>query len=287
MFFYKSLMPIARQLATGLSFLMLCASCSSAPKELRLEPNSAAITGDLGEYVEVVPGTYTFSESHENIMILETHIKFRVKKALPPTKDVESLSLDVLTNDAMPVPGLDKFKLEGYFSSSLDPLRAALKTGTGEVILPLYMDGNRDAALTAVEEHQADAKKFAVTGALSDAEKPEAATASSASSESSANTEDCDKFLTDFEEYVTSYAALAAKMAKNPADMSIMSEYADMATKAQEMQQNKPDACEANAAFVKRYTRIVTKMTKAAAAQTAGMASQAASAAKMMEQMGK
>ena len=279
------LMPIARNLAASLLGLMLCASCSSAPKELRLDPSSTAITGDLGEYVEVVPGTYTISESHENIMVLETHVKFRVKKALPATKDVESLSLDVLTGTAMPVPGLDKFKLEGYYSSSLDPLRAALKTGTGEVILPLYMDGNRDAALAAVEAHQTDAKKFAVTGALSNAEESEAASASAESS--SSNAQDCDKFLTDFEQYVGSYVALATKMAKNPADLSLMTEYTEMAAKAQEMQQDKPDACEADAAFMKRYTRIMAKMTKAAAVQTTGMAKQAASAAALMANMEK
>ena len=283
---YDAFLLVVRNLTAGLMGLTLCAACSSAPKELRLEPGSATITGELGEYVEVVPGTYTVSESHENIMVLETHVKFRVKKALPSTKDVESISLDVLTGDAMPVPGLNKFKLEGYFSSSLDPLRAALKTGTGEVVLPLYMNGNRDAALAAVESHQADAKKFAVTGALSDAEKLEAASTSSAT-ESSSDPKECDKFLTDFEKYVGSYAALATKMAKNPADLSLMTEYSDMTTKAQGMQQDKPDACATNAAFMKRYARIMARMSRAAAAQTAGMTNQAASAAKLMEQMGK
>lgn len=262
---------IVRNLAAGFLGLMLCASCSSAPKELKLEPSSATITGELGEYVEVMPGTYTVAESNVNVMVLETHVKFRVKKVLPASKDVESLSLDVLTADAMPVSGLSKFKLEGYFSSSLDPLRSALKTGTGEVVLPLYMDGNRDAALEAVEMHEADAKKFAVTGALSNTEQPEAAS-TSAKDTDSGNAQDCDKFLTDLEAVVSSYAALATKMAKNPLDVSILSEYAEMATKAQEMQQDKPDACEANAAFMNRYARIMTKMTKAAAAQTAGMA---------------
>lgn len=283
---YDAFLPVVRNLTAGLMGLTLCAACSSAPKELRLEPDSATITGELGEYVEVAPGTYTVSESHENVMVLETHVKFRVKKALPSTKDVESISLDVLTGDAMPVPGLNKFKLEGYFSSSLDPLRAALKTGTGEVVLPLYMDGNRDAALAAVESHQADAKKFAVTGALSDAKKPEAASTSSAT-ESSSDPKECDKFLTDFEKYVGSYAALATKMVKNPADLSLMTEYSDMTTKAQEMQQDKPDACATNADFMKRYARIMARMSRAAAAQTAGMTNQASSAAKLMEQMGK
>ena len=91
---------------------------------------------------------------------------------------------------------------------------------------------------------------------------------------------DCDKFLTDYEEFVDSYAAVAAKYAKNPNDMTIMTEYSEMATKSQEMQGNKPDACEADEAFMKRYTRIAAKMTKAAAAQAAG-------SAKMMEQMSK
>lgn len=91
---------------------------------------------------------------------------------------------------------------------------------------------------------------------------------------------DCDKFLTDYEEFVDSYAAVAAKYAKNPSDLTIMKEYSEMATKSQEMQGNKPDACEADAAFMKRYTRIAAKMTKAAAAQAAG-------SAKMMEQMSK
>ena len=266
------LMPIARNLAASLLGLMLCASCSSAPKELRLDPSSTAITGDLGEYVEVLPGTYTVSTSHESIRALEIQVKFRVKKALPATKDVESLSLDVLTGDAMPVPGLDKFKLEGFFSSSLDPLRAALKTGTGEVVLPLYMDGNREDALEAVGKHQADAKEFAITGALSDVEKPE--TASTSATIGTGKTKDCDKYLTDFDALMTSYASITSKMAKNPLDVTILSEYSDMATKLQEMENDKPDACNGNAAFAKHYARIMAKMSQAAAAQTTGLAKQ-------------
>lgn len=111
--------------------------------------------------------------------------------------------------------------------------------------------------------------------AVAEETKPEAADATS----SSANA-DCEKFLTDYEQFVDSYAVVAAKFAKSPTDMSIMSEYTEMATKAQEMQGNKPDACEADAAFMKRYLRIAAKMSKAAAAQAAG-------SAKMMEQMSK
>lgn len=280
----NSFLSIVRSLAAGLVGLTLCAACSSAPKELRLESNSATITGELGEYVEVVPGTYTVSASHENIMVLETRVKFRVKKALPANKDVESLSMDVLTSDAMPIPGLDKFKLQGYLSSGLDPLRAALKTGTGEVILPLYMDGNRDAALAAVETHQTDAKKFAVTGALNEKEKSEAA-GSSSTAQHNSNPKDCNQFLTNLETVVASYSSLATKMSKNPLDLTMMSEFTDIATKAQEMQQDKPDACEADAAFIKRYTQIMTNMTKAAAIQTAGMAKQTASAVELISKM--
>lgn len=267
-------LPTARNLATGLVTILLCIACSSAPKELRLDPISATITGDLGEYVEVMPGTYTVSASHENVMVLETHVKFRVKKALPSTKDVESLSLDVLTSDAMPVPGLDKFKLEGYFSSSLDPLRAALKTGTGEVVLPLYMDGDRDAALAAVEAHQAEAKKFAVTGTLND--KGKASADISTDDGGTGNAGDCDKYLADFDAVMTSYASIARKMAKNPLDATLLSEYADLTTKLQDIESDKPDACNGNEAFAKHYARIMAKMSQVAAAQTKGLAKQQA-----------
>lgn len=279
-------LPIVRNLLAGLLGLMLFASCSSAPKELQLSAGSAIITGDLGEYVEVVPGTYTVSESHENIMVLETHVKFRVKKALPPTRDVESLSMDVLTGDAMPVPGLDKFELKGWFSSSLDPLRAALKTGTGEVVLPLYMDGDHDAALSAVEAHQEEAKQFAVTGSLSD--KKEVSASTSPSEEGTGNAEDCDKYLADFDALMTSYATIARKMSKNLLDVTVLSEYADMTTKLQEMENDKPDACNGNEAFAKHYARIMAKMSKAAAAQTTGLAKQQASnMGAMLESMSK
>ena len=283
---YTIFPSIFRNLTAGLLALILCASCSSAPKELRLSANSAILAGELGEYVEVVPGTYTVSESHENIMVLETHVKFRVKKALPADKDVKSISLDVLTADAMPVPGLDKFSLEGWFDSRLDPLRSAMKAGTGEVVLPLYMEGNRDAALEAVEAHEADASKFAVTGALSDTEKASASV--STDEENTGNTEDCDKYLAHFDALMTSYATIAKKMATNPMDLSIISEYADMTTKLQEMGQDKPGACEGNKAFAKHYARIMAKMSQAAAAQTTGMAKQQASTmGAMLESMSK
>lgn len=282
----RSFLSVTRNLAAGFLALLLCASCSSAPKELRLSANSAILAGDLGEYVEVVPGTYTVSESHENIMVLETHVKFRVKKALPAGKDVKSLSLDVFTADAMPVPGLDKFTLEGWFDSRLDPLRAALKTGTGEVVLPLYMDGNRDAALEAVEAHEADARKFAVTGALSDMESASASV--STETENPSNSEDCDQYLAHFDALMTSYAHMANKLSKNPLDLSILAEYADLTTKLQEMGQDKPAACEGNQAFAKHYARIMAKMSQAAAAQTTGTAKQQASTmGAMLESMSK
>lgn len=284
---YNNFLPISRNLATGLLSLMLCTACSSEPKELPLEPASAAITGEMGEYVEVVPGMYTISSSDKYGAALETRIKVRIKKALPANKEAESLSLDILNGNTMPVAGLKKFEVDGFKAyNELESLNSLLRTGTGEIILPFYMGGNKDDAAESVEAHQVEAKKFAVAGMLRDKAKEEAAS-TSASTENSSDPEDCDKFLTDFEKYVGSYAALANKMAKNPADLSLMTEYTAMATKAQEMQQDKPDACATDAAFMKRYTCIMAKMTKAAAVQTAGMANQAASAAKLMEQMGK
>lgn len=123
-----------------------------------------------------------------------------------------------------------------------------------------------------------------VIGSASSAESEENATISATeigSNESiTSSTEDCDKFLSDYEAYADSYTALAAKYAKNPADISVMQEYTDMAAKAQEMQENKPDVCGGNKDFYKRYSLITAKVSKAAAVQ-------AQSSAKIMEQLSK
>ena len=141
------------------------------------------------------------------------------------------------------------------------------------------------ASCSKSEEAKTEASAAVETEAsLSDStatsESPAAEEVATAETASAGSAEDCDKFLTDYEEFATSYAALSAKFAQNPSDMSIMTEYGEMATKAQEMQTNRPDACQSNAAFLKRYTSIAAKVSKAAAAQAAG-------SAKLMEQMAK
>ena len=206
----RSFLSVTRNLAVGLAFLLLGASCSSEPKELRLEPGSATITGDLGEYVEVVPGTYTVSVSDKYATALETRIKIRVKKALPADKEAESLSLDVLNGTELPIAGLKKFQIDGFKSyNDLESLNSLLKTGTGEIILPFYMPGSPGEASESMEAHQAEAKKFAVAGMLRAKEKEETASADTSPETSSSNTQDCDKFLTDFEKYVGSYGCLS------------------------------------------------------------------------------
>lgn len=260
--------------------LTLCASCSSAPKELRLGPGSAAITGELGEYVEVVSGIYKVSPSTESSQSLETQIKLRVKKAMTGNKEVESLSLNVLDGVAMPVAGLKEFEVggSGYYEAELAPLRSLLKTGAGDIIVRFHMSGDRDDALETIGEHANEAKKFAVAGMLRVTEKAEETALTTASGEqSNGKPEDCDKYLAHFDALMTSYAHIATKLSKNPLDLSILAEYADMTTNLQDLEKDKPTACNGNQAFAKHYARIVAKMSKAAAAQTKGMAKQQSS----------
>ena len=77
------------------------------------------------------------------------------------------------------------------------------------------------------------------------------------------SSQDCDKFIKDYEEFVNSYIAVLKKYKANPTDASIIGEYAQMATKATEMQTGASNCTDAK--YATKLMTLSTKIANAAA----------------------
>lgn len=73
----------------------------------------------------------------------------------------------------------------------------------------------------------------------------------------------CDKFLSDYEEFMTSYVSFLKKYEKNPNDPFLIADYAKMTAKMSKFEDENPDDCENDPAFAAKYAKISMKVAEA------------------------
>lgn len=86
-------------------------------------------------------------------------------------------------------------------------------------------------------------------------------TSSSPSASSDANASDCDKFIANYEEFVTSYVEVLKKYKANPTDATILSEYSELSQKAAEMSKQSKDCTDSK--YSLKLLELSQKITKA------------------------
>lgn len=226
-------------------------SCGSGtPEVATVKPSTVKISGDLEGYVEVVQGEYEIVEDFNGKMSIKV-------KALKPMPEEElagyyfELSASVLGENGSPVSGVNEFKAD---YGSREKLAGILRKGSGEITVQLESFGYM------AEFHADKVKTFTVSSTKTAESKPEASNSSDKSA--SAGSEDFDKLLDQYEDYVDQYIVIAKKMKQG--DAGAMEEYAGLLETTQEMSETVEDAKgEMSLEQSTRLLNIHTKMAKA------------------------
>jgi len=284
----------------GLTLLTGCGCGSSVKKEqVKFEmpdpPKMSltavqAIEGPLAGYMEAVPGDYELELKKETTGITigyegSISIKFRFTQSIevPEGRGYNrfgpSLDGNVLDQQGRP---LDM----GLSFGDMSELATYLKKGSGEEWLKFRFYIREDIKtygktedeikkqVDSYLENLAKAKQVRILSEIIP-ERFENKTSSSSGSSSSSDDQsksattsssggsgDCDKFLKQYEEFITEYVKVLKKYKNSPTDMSIMADYTRLMTKASEWNEY-PDDCGDDAAFVAKYTAMTMRITQA------------------------
>lgn len=276
--------------------LLPFAGCHSAEKavELPAAPTAAisvqaepAVSGDLSDFVEIVPGAYQVSVSKQDGDSYETTVKVKVRLVKATTIKAgqgynnygPELTARLLDASGAPIDGANNLFTSASFDGNLAPL---LKQGKGEEWLTFHVtqsfSGYSEETKAALPAKATQflaalqgAKKISLTSkivvetfedkAAGGTASAAAATGNDSESESDEGNSggDCDAFLTGYEEYVNDYMALAKEMQADPTNAALLSKYSAMSMKAAQWA-GKAKGCENDPDFQAKYTALSTKM---------------------------
>ena len=244
---------------------------SGATSSVEIKPQDKKVTGYLSDYLEIVDGSY--KAERDDQMIFSWVVKVKVKAIAKYDKDDYGfkdgnhgpLYLDLTDDKGAPLTGLDNLQSDYTCDSKLADI---LKAGTGETWVTFTKFHEGDA-----ETYPENTSGFSISS--KQIEKDESTTSSSSSSSagsdnesssvSESGSEDWDKMLDDYDEYVTEYIKFYKKAMKG--DNSALSEYPAMMEKATKLSESMSAAQNDNklsATQIARMMKIQTKMLQAA-----------------------
>ena len=250
---------LLRLLCFCLSLVMIsCGSKKLSNKTIKV--NNVAISGQGKDYFKVVDGDYEVKVVDDKIVI---PLKLELLKNIGTNNNVEfgNLSLSPLDKSGAAIAdlGLD-FKLST--SSDYDKVRDLVKGKQGDQISinfewSYFSDKEKQKRIiTEIEGIELTRSDFTGTDKSSSVDN-----SSSTSSSASESKDDCDKFISDYEEFVKNYIVVFKKYKANPTDPSILTEYTDLASKATEMQAGAKDCTDPK--YASKLLKLNTKMASA------------------------
>ena len=72
---------------------------------------------------------------------------------------------------------------------------------------------------------------------------------------------DCDKFLTQYEDYMNKYIELIKKAQSDPTNASLIGEAAKLQQEAAKLQNTPPEICKNDPMFLSKFATLQAKMT--------------------------
>ena len=254
------------------SLLLSCGGRGNEKKIAKVKPEKVEITGDFSEYLQVVDNVYEIVDDFGG----KFSIKIKAIKPYPQSelanKDIE-ISASILGDNHMPVSGAGEFKM---FKPSKNKILSLLKKGAGEEVIEFGTD------ITEYDESKhADKSKFFTVSSIvkdhltSSSGEPENLSATenkiipadtdtetATTANDNTSSADCDKFMKDYEAFVTSYIKLIKKYKANPADATILNEYTEAVEKAGEMENNISPCSDTK--YAAKLLELQNKLAKAA-----------------------
>lgn len=243
---------------------------SDATSSVEIKPTDKKITGYLGDYLEVVDGSY--KAERDDQMIFSWVVKVKVKAIAKYDTDDYGfkdgnhgpLYLDLYDDKGTPLTGLDNLASDYTGDSKLADI---LKAGTGETWVSFTKFHEGDA-----ETYPDNTAGFSINSKQIEDNSSSSSSSTSESSDSEdlsvseSGSEDWDKMLDDYEEYVDEYLKFYKKAMKG--DNSAIAEYPALMEKATALQESMTAAQNDNklsATQIGRMMKIQTKMLQAAA----------------------
>lgn len=229
--------------------IFILASCGAKKKkeikDIEVKASTVKIEGYLGDYLEVVDGSYT--ATNDKGMIFNWVIKVKVKAKKVFESDSYALSdgndgpliLSLTDAGGTPLAGFDDFRSSYSDDSKLKDL---LKNGNGEVSINFSK-----IHAYGVESYPENTAGFIVSSEDRDAPK------------NNTGSSDYDKLLDDYEDYVDSYLKLLKKA--NDGDASAIAEYPKVYEKAVKLGDDL-EAAKGNMSNkqIERFSKILSKM---------------------------
>ena len=264
-----------------------------APLSVAGEP---AVSGELADYLTIVPGSYQVTVSPNDLgstggYKLTTKVKVRFIKAKEMASSDDNsccgpeLVARLLDASGAPVTGFERLT----DNMRRTELAGMMKRGAGEEWLTFSTQDSFFDKETANKQATAwlaalqQAKKIGLVSSVSaadanaskDAENPTAtaealmaqANAAVAAASGAAATEtheaasgsDCDAFLKGYGEYVNDYVVLAKEMQANPTNTALLTKSSAMSMKAAQWA-SKAKGCENDPDFQAKYAALSAKM---------------------------
>lgn len=264
-----------------------------APLSVAGEP---AVSGELADYLTIVPGSYQVTVSPNDLGDMGGYkLTAKVKVRFIKAKDMASsddnsccgpeLVARLLDASGAPVTGFERLTDDIRRTE----LAGMMKRGTGEEWLTFSTQDSFFDKETATQKATAwlatlqQAKKIGLVSSVSVADANAAkdseslttdanalmaqanaavAAASGASateSDEATSGSDCDAFLKGYGEYVNDYVALAKEMQANPSNTALLAKSSAMSMKAATWA-SKAKGCENDPDFQSKYSALSTKM---------------------------
>lgn len=272
--------------------------CSNAPEEMPAPPDSvrvtgeAAISGELADYMTIVPGEYrvtvkpetgsSISNGYE--LSVDVRVRFTQPKDIPAEINSHGpdLTARLLADNGAPLDGLDRL----ISSVNYAELAGMVKRGKGEEWLTFrtsksFMGDEASTEATSWLATLQQAKKIGLVSSVSAPRTPAAETSevdmekeaeammaieAQAEAEAEGGGSDCAAFLQAYEAYIDEYVALAKQVQADPSNTAVMTRYASLSAKAADFA-NKSKGCENDPTFAARYAALSAKMATKMAGQ--------------------
>jgi hypothetical protein len=227
----------------------------------QLQPQSTEISGELGQYLQIVDKAYEIEGNNKEWSLTLT------VEAIKPTGPINTggwmcaeMSLTLLNDNGMPISG---FSPATMFEGN-NELRNILVSGSGQAFLKFKdYEPKADSLIKTV------AKSFMISGRpltdhIDSAQVSKTETTTVGEEESSSNStsvaSSCEQWLNDYDSWVTKYIAFMRKYKKNPADMSMLSDYSRLTSEMTKWTKGNSD-CD-DAVSIARMTEIANRMNR-------------------------
>ena len=266
---------------------LLITSCGNSSKtdgktEADVTPLTTEIKGDIGNYLEIVDGTYQVVALDETFNDWELTFKLRNKQTGDINEDNYDIDFKLVLTDEQgkPITGLGEFWMtDGRWATEgeMQKLRALITEEPGsEEWFTLPMEADND---TEWENYLPDdVKHFTIRTEVEEVERVNTSsttkqsqtsdTYSSQTTTANSNTgtvsdEDWDAVLNEYEDYVNEYIKFIKKA--NTGDLTALSEYPTMLEKAETFTRKLENVQgQLTVSQIARFNALQLKLTKAA-----------------------